>query len=168
MDVALLSADTYRIGAIEQLRMFAAIANIPMQVVYEAIEMRTALARLGSRDVVFIDTVGRSHRAQKDIKDIAAIIEAANPQEVHLVLSASSDERVMEETVENFKPVGFNRIIFSKLDEAAVFGHLLNVAHQTTLPVSYVTTGQSVPEDIALANNMHLARMVYTGELIHA
>lgn len=168
LDVALISADTYRIGAIEQLRMFAAIANIPMQVVYEPVDMRTALARLGERDVVFVDTVGRSQRVTKEIQDIADIVDAARPQEVHLVLSAPTDVRVMLETVENFRPAAPNRIIFSKLDEAAAYGQLLNVAHQCSLPVSYVTTGQSVPEDISLANNMQLARLVYTGELVHA
>ncbi len=167
-NVGLISADTYRIGAIEQLRTFAAIANIPMQVVYEPSEMRTALARLGERDVVFIDTVGRSQRVAKDVKEIADLVSAANPAEVHLVISASADHRVINETVENFRAAGPNRIIFSKLDEAVVYGHLVNVVHQSGLPISYLTMGQNVPEDIVLANNMQLAGMVFTGEMTNA
>ncbi len=167
-NVALISADTYRIGAIEQLRTFAAIANIPMQVVYEPSEMRTALARLGERDVVFIDTVGRSQRVAHEIKEVADFLSAAHPHEVHLVISASADNRVMTEAVENFRPASPNRIIFSKLDEAVAYGHLVNVAHQSGLPISYLTTGQNVPEDIVLANNMQLARMVFTGEMTNA
>lgn len=168
MDVGLISADTYRIGAIEQLRTFAAIANIPMQVVYEPNELRTALARLGEREIIFVDTVGRSQRVAKEISEIARFVGAALAHEVHLVLSASSDDRVMRETVETFRVVGPNRIIFSKMDEAASYGQLLNVVQHAQLPVSYLTTGQNVPEDIALADNMHLASMVYTGELMHA
>jgi flagellar biosynthesis protein FlhF len=167
-NVALISADTYRIGAIEQLRMFAAIANIPMQVVYEPSEMRTALARLGERDVVFIDTVGRSQRVAQEITEIGNFVAAANPHEVHLVISASSADQVIKEAVENFRKVGPNRIIFSKLDEAVAYGQLLNVAHLSGLPISYLTTGQNVPDDIALADNMQLAGMVFTGELLHA
>lgn len=167
-NVALITADTYRIGAIEQLRMFAAIANIPMQVVYEPSEMRTALARLGERDVVFLDTVGRSQRVAKEISEVADFVCAANPHEVHLVISASADDRVIKEAVENFRAVSPNRMIFSKLDEAVAYGQLVNVAHQSGLPVSYVTTGQNVPDDIVLANNMQLAGMVFTGEMTNA
>ncbi len=164
-EVALISADTYRIGAIEQLRTFAAIADIPMEIVYQPREMKTALAKFKSRDIVFIDTVGRSPRAKKEIAELARFIGEANPQEVHLVLSASMNNRALKEVTENFRVTAPNRIIFSKMDEAVTFGQVLNIAHATGLPVSFLTTGQSVPDDISVASNMQLARMVYTGEV---
>jgi flagellar biosynthesis protein FlhF len=163
-DVALISADTYRIGAIEQLRTFAAIADIPMEVVYKPSEMKTALAKFREKDIVFIDTVGRSQRVKKEITELARFVNAANPQEVHLVLSASSSTRVVREVIANFRPTAPNRVIFSKLDEAVTFGQLLNIAQSTGLPVSFLTTGQSVPDDISVADNMQVAKMVYTGE----
>lgn len=167
-NVALISADTYRIGAIEQLRTFAAIANIPMEVVYEPQEMKGALAKFRNKDVIFIDTVGRSQRIRKEIEELAAFVSAANPQEVHLVLSAATSGRALNDVIANFRTVMPNRILFSKLDEAVTYGQLLNIAHSCMLPISYITTGQNVPEDITVASNMQLADLVYTGEFTNA
>jgi flagellar biosynthesis protein FlhF len=166
-NVALISADTYRIGAIEQLKTFAAIADIPMEVAYKPSEMKGALHAFKDKDIIFVDTVGRSQRVRKEIAELGRFVSAANPREVHLVLSASANRKALEEILTNFKPAGPNRIIFSKLDEAATFGQLLNIAHSSKLPISYVTTGQSVPDDITMASNVHLAELVYTGEFIH-
>jgi flagellar biosynthesis protein FlhF len=166
--VALISADTYRIGAIEQLKTFAAIADIPMEVVYKPTEMKTALAAYKEKDVVFIDTVGRSQRMKKDIAELGKFVSAAQPDEVHLVLSASTGGRALSEIIQNFKCVSPNRLIFSKLDEAVVFGQIANIAHQYGLPISHITTGQSVPDDIKVADNMQVATMVYTGEVVNA
>lgn len=167
-NVALISADTYRIGAIEQLRTFAAIADIPMEVVYKPADMKAALATFEDKDVVFIDTVGRSQRVKKEIAELAKFVSAAHPHEVHLVLSASTSNRALGEVVENFRCVAPNRIIFTKLDEAVAFGQMLNVAHNYDLPISYITAGQNVPDDIKMASNVHLAHMVYTGEITNA
>jgi flagellar biosynthesis protein FlhF len=154
-EVALISADTYRIGAIEQLRTFAAIADIPLEVVYKPSE----------KNAVFVDTVGRSQRGKKEINELARFVTAADPHEVHLVLSASASQRTMNEVVENFRTTLPNRIIFSKIDEAVTFGQMLNIAHASGLPISLFTTGQSVPDDISVAGNVQLAKMVYTGEV---
>ncbi|MBX2989612.1 MAG: flagellar biosynthesis protein FlhF [Bacteroidetes bacterium] len=164
-NVALISADTYRIGAIEQLRTFAAIADIPMEVVYKPAEMKSALSSFKGKDVVLIDTVGRSQRMKREINELAKFVGAANPHEVHLVLNSSTQSRALEEILERFKVVTPNRVIFSKLDEAVTFGQMVNIAHRSGIPISYITTGQSVPDDIKVASNVHLAQMVYTGEL---
>lgn len=166
--VGLISADTYRIGAIEQLRTFAAIADIPMEVVYKPSEIKSALATFKDKDVIFIDTVGRSQRMKKDIAELAKFVNAATPQEVHLVLSASTSNRVLHEAIEQFRAVSPTRIIFSKLDEAVTFGQVLNIAHTSALPISYITTGQNVPDDIKMASYMQLANVIYTGDLANA
>lgn len=168
MDVALITADTYRIGAIDQLRTFATIADIPMEIVYKPSEMKTAIAKFKDKDVIFIDTVGRSQRVKKDISELSKFVSAANPAEVHLVLSAAASMRTLLEIVDKFRAIAPNRIIFSKLDEAVAFGQMLNIAHISGLPVSFIATGQSVPEDIKMANNVQLSEMIYTGELTHA
>jgi flagellar biosynthesis protein FlhF len=167
-DVGLISADTYRIGAIEQLRTFAGIADIPMQVVYKPSEMGAAVRKFRPKDMIFVDTVGRSQRSKKELADLGRFVTAADPDEVHLVLSASTGARTARDILDQFKSVKPDRLIFSKLDEAASYGPILSLLHTHHLPVSYVTTGQTVPDDIRTMDPMQLASLVYTGELAHA
>lgn len=168
LDVGLISADTYRIGAIEQLRTFAGIADIPMEVVYKPVEMGAALRKLRGKDLIFLDTVGRSQRSRKELYDLAKFVFAAEPDETHLVLNASTNVKTCEEIIDQFKVVKPNRLIFSKLDEAATYGPMLSIIHKHNLPLSYVTTGQAVPDDIRQVESAQLAAMVYTGEMAHA
>jgi flagellar biosynthesis protein FlhF len=168
LDVGLISADTYRIGAIEQLRTFAAIADIPMDVVYKPAEMAAALKKFRNKDMVFIDTVGRSQRSKKELQDLARFVSAADPDETHLVLNASTNVKTCEEIINQFKVVRPNRLIFSKLDEAVTYGPMLSIIHRHHLPLSYVTTGQAVPDDIRRVEASQLAAMVYSGEMAHA
>lgn len=168
LDVGLISADTYRIGAIEQLRTFAGIADIPMEVVYKPAEMGAALRKFRTKDIVFVDTVGRSQRSKKELSDLAKFVSAAEPDETHLVLNASTNVKTCEEIIDQFKVVKPNRLIFSKLDEAATYGPMLSIIHRHHLPLSYVTTGQAVPDDIRRVEASQLAAMVYSGEMAHA
>ena len=167
-DVGLISADTYRIGAIEQLRTFASIADIPMEVVYTPNEVAGALRKFRDKDVVFMDTVGRSQKSKRELADLARFILAAAPDEVHLVLSAATNVRTANQIVGQFKALKPNRVLFSKLDEAASLGPLLSVASANDLAVSYVTTGQSVPDDIVAVDPRRMASMIYSGEIAHA
>jgi flagellar biosynthesis protein FlhF len=168
LDVGLISADTYRIGAIEQLRTFAGIADIQMDVVYKPSEVGPALRKFKGKDLVFLDTVGRSQRSKKELYDLAKFVFAAEPDETHLVLNASTNVKTCEEIIDQFKVVKPNRLIFSKLDEAATYGPMLSIIHRHNLPLSYVTTGQAVPDDIRQVQASQLAAMVYTGEMAHA
>lgn len=167
-NIALLSADTYRIGAIEQLKTFAAIADIPMEVVYKQSEIAPALARFRGKDTIFIDTVGRSQRGKKDLADLQKFLTAAQPDEVHLVLSASTNAITMADVIERFGLLKPNRLIFSKLDEAAALGSLVSVLRRHTIPISYVTVGQGVPDDIMAADPRKIATMVYSGAIVNA
>jgi len=167
-EVALISADTYRIGAIEQLRTFAAIADMPMEVVYRPSEMNEAITRFSDKDTVFVDTVGRSQRSKKELAELAEFIAAADPDETHLVLTASTGYKTALDIVERFAVVKPNRLLFSKLDEAVTLGPILSIIRHQGLPVSYVTTGQAVPDDIVAVEPTQLVSMVYTGELAHA
>jgi flagellar biosynthesis protein FlhF len=167
-EVGLISADTYRIGAIEQLRTFAGIADIPMEVVYKPSELPTALRKFRTKDIVFVDTVGRSQRSRKDLTDLAKFISAADPDETHLVVNASTNIRTAEDIIDQFKLVKPNRLLFSKLDEAVTYGPLLNLVHKHHIPLSYITTGQAVPDDIRTVDAAQFAAMVYAGEPAHA
>ncbi len=158
--VALISADTYRIGAVEQLRTFAGIADIPLQVVYSPAEMEQAVSRFKHVDRIFIDTTGRGQRDKTNLEEMAKMTQAAQADEVHLVLSATTKYRDMEEIIANFRCMGFNRMLFTKLDETTCLGALLNLLIREKKPVSFVTTGQTVPDDIEPVQATRLARMI--------
>jgi flagellar biosynthesis protein FlhF len=168
LDVGLISADTYRIGAIEQLRTFAGIADIPMEVVYKPREIAAAVKKFRHKDVVFIDTVGRSQKFSKDITELKKFLEAAAPDEIHLVVSSTTGRKTLSDVVEKFSSLKVNRLILSKMDEAESVGSLLNVMKDSQLPVSYITTGQNVPDDIITADAAMLARLVYNGVIGNA
>ena len=168
LNVGLITADTYRIGAIEQLRTFAAIADIPMEVVYRPAEMGAALKKFSGKDMVFIDTVGRNQRSKKDLAELRKFIDAARPDEIHLVLSASTGSKGLADIVEKFKPLHPDHVIFSKIDEAVTFGPLFNIAHKQDVNISYLTTGQAVPDDILPADGIKFASLVYDGEVPNA
>jgi flagellar biosynthesis protein FlhF len=161
--VGLITVDTFRIGAIEQLRTFASIADIPMEVVYRPSEMNIALKKFSDKDVILVDTVGRSQRARKDLAELKRFVDAARPDEIHLVLSASTSTRTLADVVEKFKILHPNNVIFSKIDEAVTFGPLFNIAQKVNVNVSYLTTGQGVPDDIVAADGIKFASLVYQG-----
>ena len=167
-DVGLISADTFRIGAIEQLRTFAGIADIPMEVVYKPSELTVALKKFRRKDIVFVDTVGRSQRAKKELAELKKFVDASAPDETHLVLNVASNVNVLMDAVERFAPMKPNRIIFSKVDESLMLGVILGVLRNSRLPISYVTTGQTVPDDIVPADATRIASMIYHGVPAHA
>lgn len=161
--VAFVTADTYRIAAVEQLRTYAEIIGVPCEVVYTPAEMRQALASHGGRDLVLIDTAGRSPRSSMHMAELRAFLEAAQVDETHLVLSMTTRPRDLLEIVERFSPCGVNRLIFSKLDETSRLGAILGVTSAVKVPISYVTYGQNVPEDIEVADAAQLARWILDG-----
>ncbi|MCR4402742.1 MAG: flagellar biosynthesis protein FlhF [Firmicutes bacterium] len=161
--VAFITADTYRIAAVEQLRTYAEIIRVPCEVVYTPSEMRQALASHDGCDLVLIDTAGRNPRSSMHMAELRAFLEAAQVDETHLVLSMTTRPRDLLETVERFSPCGVNRLIFSKLDETLRLGPILGVTSAVKLPISYVTYGQNVPEDIEVADAAQLARWILDG-----
>ena len=167
-EVGIISADTYRIGAVEQLRTFAAIADIPMSVAYKPADITAALRTFREKDIVLVDTVGRSQRAAADLKALGRLLVAANPDEVHLVLSAATSSSTAMDMAEKFAVLNPNRLILTKLDEAVSLGHMLDVVTRHKIPVSYATDGQTVPDDIRQVDPSWFASRVYAGGLAHA
>ncbi len=163
--VALISADTYRIAAIEQLQTFANIANIPMSVAYSPQEIREAVYKYKDKEIILIDTVGRSQKHDQHLRDLQQFIDAANPDEVHLVLSLTTGLKTMLDVIRRFQLLRPNRFIFSKLDESIHTGNIINVLYKHQWPVSFLTTGQTVPNDIVPANREVLSNLIYKGVL---
>jgi flagellar biosynthesis protein FlhF len=158
--MGLVTVDTYRIAAVEQLRTYAEIIDLPMKVVTSPQEMRRALDELSDLDLILIDTAGRSPRDELKIQELKSLLNEANVDEVHLVMSLTASVSSIKMTCELFSSVNPTSLILTKLDEAAGAGSLLSVSRDVRLPFSYLTTGQDVPEDIEPANASRIARLV--------
>jgi len=156
----LITVDTYRIAAVEQLRTYAEIIDLPMQVVSTPREMREAVARMDDLELILMDTAGRSPKDEVKIQELRAFIAEAAADEVHLVLSSTAGSRTLEQTAERFAAVGTTALLLTKLDEATCMGNILPVLRSSGLPLSYLTPGQNVPEDIETADAHRLARTV--------
>lgn len=156
--VGLITVDTYRIAAVEQLRTYADIIDLPMQVVANGSEMRQAVRGMADLDLILLDTAGRSPQDEVKLQELAGILDECQPDEVHLVLSAVANTSVLARTAERFAPVGTTALVLTKLDEAAGLGNLLPLLRDGGLPLSYLTHGQNVPDDIAPADARRLAQ----------
>ncbi len=158
--MGLVTVDTYRIAAVEQLRTYAEIIDLPMKVVTSKLEMKRALDELHGLDLILIDTAGRSPRDDLKIQELKSLLAEAEVDEVHLVLSMTSSARSLIATAERFAPANITALILTKLDEAAEMGNLLSVVRKIPKPISYLTTGQDVPDDIEPAQANRIARLI--------
>lgn len=165
--VGLITVDTYRIAAVEQLRTYADIIDLPMEVVATPREMREAVQRLSDLDLILLDTAGRSPRDDVKIRELKSMLGEARADEVHLVLSSVSSVATMKTTAQKFAEVGATSLVITKLDESTGLGNLIPTLRACRLPISYVTHGQNVPADIAPADRFELARLVL-GSSSHA
>jgi flagellar biosynthesis protein FlhF len=163
--VGLITSDTYRIAAVDQLRTYANIIGLPLEVAITPTEMRHALHALRENDVILIDTAGRSQNDAGRIQELKQFINAANPHEVHLVLSSTAGEKVLLNEAEAFAEVGVHKIMLTKLDEAVSFGMLINVIRQVGKQLSFVTTGQEVPKHLEVGRADRIAELVLGGQL---
>lgn len=163
--VGLITADTYRIAAVDQLRTYANIIGLPLKVTLTPAEMRQAVHALSDCDVILIDTAGRSQNDAGRLEELKKFIEAADPHEIHLVLSSTASEKVMLQEAEAFSEVGVDKVVLTKLDEAVSFGMLVNVLRHVGKELSFVTTGQEVPDHIECGEPDRLANMILEGKL---
>ncbi|MDP7347124.1 MAG: flagellar biosynthesis protein FlhF [Phycisphaeraceae bacterium] len=147
-DVALVTMDTYRIAAVDQLQTYAGIIGVPLHVVTSPADMLEVKARCAHHEVVLIDTAGRSQRDHGKLEQLDSLLTAADPNQVHLVLSSACAQSVMMQAVDRFSQIRTDRVIFTKLDEAVTLGVLLNVTSKINKRLSFFTTGQDVPNEI--------------------
>jgi flagellar biosynthesis protein FlhF len=163
--LGLLTLDTYRIAAVEELRTYSQIIGAPFAAASQPSDLPRALDELGMVDLVFIDTAGCSPRDAPKIRDLAEFLLPVRPDEIHLVLSAVSSQQHLRAAVEQFATVAVNRMILTKLDEAAGLGGILGLLVLPHQPLSYVTSGQAVPEDIESVDRTRLARLILRQEV---
>ncbi|MBI1247380.1 flagellar biosynthesis protein FlhF [bacterium] len=150
--VGLVTVDTYRIAAVDQLQTYAEIMDLPMKIVSTPMEVRNAINELADCQQIFIDTAGRSPRDEVQVQQLRSLIKAASPDETYLVLSAPSSSRSLADAVEKFAPVAATSWVLTKIDEVGSLGSALPFLQNPKLPVAYVTNGQDVPHAIAAAD----------------
>jgi flagellar biosynthesis protein FlhF len=158
--VGLITIDTYRIAAIDQLKKYADIIGSPLRVVGSPDDLREAVASMSEYDFVLIDTAGRSPNDTLKLNELKHFLSVASPDEVHLVLSTTASQSCVELAIERFGDVRCEKIIFTKLDEAAHVGVVLNVVRKVNKSLSYITTGQDVPDDIEVGQGRKLAQLI--------
>lgn len=161
--VGLLSVDTYRLAAIDQLRSFAVIADMPLHVAYTPEEAAAALQRMSSLDVVFIDTAGRSPRHREHLAQLSEFIRAMHPDQIHLVISATTKPADLRLVAQQFLTTRFDHLIITKIDETKDVAALLNLHKLGDLPISNFTTGQNIPADIVTADALQLGDWILSG-----
>lgn len=164
--VALITIDTYRIAAVEQLKTYASILEIPLEVVLNPKELLEAIKAFSAKDVILIDTAGRSQRDSEKLDELAEFLGGDGLIENYLVLSAAADPKSIDQSTKNFACVPLSGLIFTKLDESTKPGVVISQNFKTGLPVVYCTTGQMVPEDIERANPKKLAVRLFKKETL--
>jgi len=158
--VGLITIDTYRIAAVEQLKTYAQIIDVPLEVAMSPAQLVESIDRMQDRDLILIDTAGRSQRDALKIKELRGFFESVRPDELHLVLSSTSNEAVLDETIGRFSELAIDRVIFTKVDEALGFGVIVNCLQKADAQLSYITTGQDVPDDIEVPRGEELTSLI--------
>ncbi|MDA3904174.1 MAG: flagellar biosynthesis protein FlhF [Desulfuromusa sp.] len=158
--VALVTIDTYRIAAVEQLKVYGEIMGLPVEVVISPEQLQEAFRRHRDKDLILIDTAGRSPRDQSQIDELNQFLGQGSKVENCLVLAAPTEERLQQKTLESFSQLPLSRLIFTKLDETDRCGSLINVPIRSNLPLAYLTNGQQVPEDLLRAEPKMVAALV--------
>jgi flagellar biosynthesis protein FlhF len=158
--VGLISIDNYRIGAMEQIKAYAKILGIPCYPAVNRRDLDFVLRKLSDKDVILIDTAGQSQYDQARIAELKEMISGEFEIGSHLLLSVATSQKEMRKTAANFKPLGCGSCIFTKIDEAERHGAIINHLMETNLPISFLTNGQNVPEDIEAAARGNIAKLV--------
>jgi len=158
--VGLISLDTFRIGAIEQIRIYSRILGVPLFVASSPEEVRTGINKLSDRDIILIDTTGRNPKDPSHAEELRRVYEMGIPLETHLLISGNSSEQFMTESLLSYKTIPINKVAFTKMDEAVDFGLVYNFSVQSKKPIAYLTTGQQVPNDIEFCNTDQLVNLI--------
>jgi len=164
--VGLITVDTYRIGAIEQLKTYAEIMNIPFEVVITMKEMEEAIEVMKECDVVLIDTTGRSCKNAMQISELRAFVQKANPNHINMVISATTKNSDIKSILKGYSELEYDNIIITKLDETSVYGSLYNIAKISNKPVNFITIGQNVPDDIMVPTKEEITSLILREETI--
>jgi flagellar biosynthesis protein FlhF len=160
VSVAMITMDNFRVGAVEQLKTYAKIMDLPLEVAGNSHELSTALARHSDKDLILIDTAGRSPKDADRLDELKGYLETQCGIDVYLCLSATTRSREIDQIIETFGTLPITKLLFTKLDESRSFGSIVDTCLKHKIPLSYFSTGQKVPEDIEVATSRKLVGMV--------
>lgn len=161
--VAFITTDTFRIAAIDQLKTYAKILDVPIEVAYNLDDYKKAKERLSDYDIVLVDTAGRNFKDEKYVQELKETVDFEEELETYLVLSITSKAKDIEEIYKQFKSVPIKRLIFTKVDETSHYGAMINIMMKYNIGVAYLTDGQNVPDDIREASPQTIVRKVVGG-----
>ncbi len=158
--IAFITIDTYRIAAVEQLKVYGEIMHLPVEVVITSQQLQDALDKHQDKELILIDTAGRSPRDYLSIEELGSFLTTDLQIENHLVLSANTRDNELLETLHNFGKLPIKSTIFTKIDECSTLGVILNIQAQNSSPLTFITNGQRVPEDIVEVDNNYIAQII--------
>lgn len=163
--IVIFTSDTYRIAAVEQIKTYANILSIPVEVVYEKKDLDTLLSKYKDYDYLLMDTAGRSHKNKEQVDDLKNLFDAFSEYSMmtYLVLSATTKYKDLKKITALYEDITDYNLIFTKLDETDAIGNILNIKLDTGRPLSYVSYGQNVPDDIEVMNPQIIAKQVLGG-----
>jgi flagellar biosynthesis protein FlhF len=159
--VGLISIDNYRIGAMDQLKTYATILGVPCFPAFGRAELKSAMRQLNEKDVILIDTAGQSHYDMARMNELAGLLHSDRTISCHLLLSVSTNPSEMDVIARNFGKLNCSSYIFTKTDESRKRGAIINQVLKAKMPISYVTVGQRVPEDILKATKTGILNLVF-------
>ncbi|QNU68405.1 flagellar biosynthesis protein FlhF [Ruminiclostridium herbifermentans] len=151
-DIGLITADTYRISAVEQLKTYAEILGIPITVAYSVTEIQNEIDKYSDKDVILIDTAGCSYKDKQKFDELKTLIEKCDADDIFLVLSTTASSRNLKDIIRNYSFIPNYKLIFTKVDETSAYGSILNTKCFSNKNLSYITNGQNVPDDIEIVN----------------
>jgi flagellar biosynthesis protein FlhF len=153
--------DTYRMGAVDQLRIYGDIMRVPVETAHNRNELQAIVKKHADIDLLLIDTAGKSPKETDYSDQLQGILKDLGDVETQLVLSVTAQEKIFLESVKQFSLLGIDRVLFTKMDEGMSFGALFNFSLRTRIPFSYFTMGQRVPEDIEVANREKVIKLIF-------
>ncbi|WP_353095291.1 flagellar biosynthesis protein FlhF [Tissierella praeacuta] len=151
-DVGLITSDTYRVAAVEQLKIYSDILQLPLEIAYNGSEMIKAINKFNEKDIILVDTAGRNHNDLSQLEELKEILNTAKSKEVFLLINGTVDYKALKSLVDKYSFLEDYRLIVTKIDEADTYGNILNIRYVTNKQLSYFTTGQNVPDDIEVVN----------------
>ncbi len=158
--VGFITSDTYRIAAVEQLKTYATILNVPLEVVFSPQELVRAFQQLQDCELIFMDTAGRNFRNPMYVSELNSLLQAKGKSETFLVMSLTSKYKDMKAITENFAKFRLDKVLFTKMDETRSYGSIVNLLYDFNLQLSYMTNGQNVPDDILEVNEEQLINRI--------
>lgn len=157
-EIGLVTSDIYRIGAVDQLRIYSDILELPLEVAYNKNDMYKAFDTFKNKDIILVDTAGRSHNNVEQMEELEETLNSINTKEVYLLISATIDKKILESLIKTYSFLEDFKLIITKLDEVQDYGNIFNIRYITNKELSYYTMGQSVPDDIEIINKEFIVK----------